>query len=368
MHSVRQTLSTAILSTFAFASTAALASPTHHLPAACEQAKPIRPQSTESRGAGPRGTADCYRLDLDEPGVLLLQALSTDPTQSLLLTLLPGPDAGVLTRSAEEALLMASPGTQWLLVSAEDPRAALPSYRLRARFSPRNLPTQPMPAESETDGETEYEPDELAHRSETDGETEYEPDELGWSCGDVARRSETDGETEYEPDELVHKSETDGETEYEPDELAQKSETDGETEYEPDELWTSCQPQAQVAADLCVHAGHGADNASLTCAIDLPLNVQGGFAEGVLDSTWGEDQDVIRFHLDSWRTVEIEASGRGLSGSDLLDGKGQRLARSLAEGQDSLRIVRTLAPGTYFLRLSGWASSPYQVSVLFPGL
>jgi len=74
-----------------------------------------------------------------------------------------------------------------------------------------------------------------------------------------------------------------------------------------------------------------------------------------LENGWGDDEDVFRFRLDEMRSVTIEAPGASLG---LYDRSGQRLA---AEG--GAVVVRTLLPGTYFVRVGGGEVGAYELTL-----
>jgi hypothetical protein len=95
---------------------------------------------------------------------------------------------------------------------------------------------------------------------------------------------------------------------------------------------------------------------SFTCA---SLLSPGQEMVGEVRNGWGDDGDVFRFILGSsqglkLRTVAIETTGALDTFGGLYDRSGQRLDHSDGGGNDgNFRIVRTLGPGAYFVRVEG---------------
>lgn len=148
-----------------------------------------------------------------------------------------------------------------------------------------------------------------------------------------------------------------------------KSETDGELEIEPDPLVAEAPAGrglggviARLAPRLCeLCAGGESDDHGdgFLCATALSWNRS---VSGEIGNDWGDDGDVFRFRLAALVTVEIRAGGDSELVSELYDGHGQRL--DVAGGTDP-RLVRTLVPGTYFVRVEGrdGAGGRYTLSV-----
>lgn len=77
-----------------------------------------------------------------------------------------------------------------------------------------------------------------------------------------------------------------------------------------------------------------------------------GSAAGRIDNGWGDDQDFFVFEIDATRTLSVAISGEIATTAALYDSHGQRLAVPESGGLDEeLRLVKTLTPGLYFLRL-----------------
>ena len=120
------------------------------------------------------------------------------------------------------------------------------------------------------------------------------------------------------------------------------------------------------APSLCELLCHGADGDpygdTFACATDLRRR-----AKGQLNNGWGDDVDVFRFRLRGWQTVEILTEGGVDTHGELYDSAGQRLTAVDEGGEgDNFRLVRTLGPGIYFVRVEGVAGSTgaYSLEVL----
>ncbi len=110
-------------------------------------------------------------------------------------------------------------------------------------------------------------------------------------------------------------------------------------------------PLASRLDELC-RSGEVDDHGdSFPCATFL---VPGRTVAGEIGNGWGDDQDVFVVVLggspatELW-ALEIEVAGDVAGG--LYDRSGQRLAAGVGDG--GFRIVRTVRPGTYYLRVTG---------------
>ena len=104
-----------------------------------------------------------------------------------------------------------------------------------------------------------------------------------------------------------------------------------------------------TARDLCARRD---DHAELAlCATALR------FAEeraGRLEAPWGDDVDTFTFTLSEVRTVEFSSTGDIDTFATLFDAGGHRLATDDDSGEgENFRLVKTLAPGRYWLRVAG---------------
>ena len=272
------------------------------LPAACDVAIPLLPTDADrDPGGSPSGTR-CYRLDLPAAGLLHLD-LSVAGSESRARLALVAEDAMTLkplARSTHEWLARSGGGVLFLTVAAEDPRRPLPPYRLSSRFA-------------------------ALEKSDTDGELEPDPDPVTGGClGDSWRKSDTDGELEPDPDPLIIPGPV----------TAQRT--------------------------LCSTTGGDDHGDSLHCATPILDRAAGTLANG-----WGDDVDVFRFRLCAWRTVEVATAGDTDTHGGLYDRSGQRLAGDDDGGDGgNFRLVRTLGPGVYFVRVEGERSTgPYALEV-----
>ncbi len=112
------------------------------------------------------------------------------------------------------------------------------------------------------------------------------------------------------------------------------------------------------------------DDHSDTFPCATPLS-PGDEVTAELGNGWGDDHDVFRFVLggshgsDLWR-VRLGTTGDTDTFGGLYDRSGQRLARDDDGGVGAnFRIVRTLSPGLYFVRVEGRhrAEGPYALRV-----
>ncbi len=97
---------------------------------------------------------------------------------------------------------------------------------------------------------------------------------------------------------------------------------------------------------LCDLAKRGDHGDLLACARGLPLGAR------VLSELGPEDLDTFSFLLTARREVVLETSGETDTHGELLDARGHRLAVDDDSGAGvNFRIVATLEPGRYFLRV-----------------
>lgn len=113
-------------------------------------------------------------------------------------------------------------------------------------------------------------------------------------------------------------------------------------------------------ANVCDGVGddHG-DN--FRCATKLAL---AQLVAGEIENATADDQDAFSFTLNSRDTVAVESFGTTSVAASLYDEDGALLASQSGPGAN-FRIVKTLNPGRYFVRVEGRSSAEglYQVSV-----
>ena len=173
--------------------------------------------------------------------------------------------------------------------------------------------------------------------------------------------------------ELAEWAAKDGEDpeEDEPDPTV-KGSVDGEDpeEDEPDPTRPLIAPTVdEVVASLCRRVAAANDPADdhadgFLCATPL---VAGRVVRGRLDAVWHGDEDVLSFVVDGVRTMRIRSAGAADFGA-LYNAAGDRLRTGdgTAGGSGTgFRIVKTLGPGRYFVRVSGrdGAVGPYRLVV-----
>ncbi len=348
---------------------------------ACVAPRPMLPDGVERQIAGLTGDIHCYRLELAAAGLWHLSITSPPATTRAVFDLLDGTgrrtSLETFERSAAERLTFLPAGSWLIRVRAEDPLHPLPAYRLTSRFV--EAARRGIAWKSEEDGELEIEGEGLVagcgspiFKSEEDGELEIEGEGLVAGCGSPIFKSEEDGELEIEGEGLVagcgspiFKSEEDGELEIEGEGLVAgcgspifKSEEDGELEIEGEGLVAGCADRtAEIRRALC--AVEDGDDHGDTLACATPVRCR---ARGELSNGWGDDADVFRFRLDRWQAVEVATCGGPGARGELLDSAGQRL-EDTGDSGGGLRLVRTLGPGTYFVRVSGGSGGGYGLTI-----
>ncbi len=274
----------------------------------CSNAPSIGPGET-LRGEGLNaGEPACFRLLTPTAGLLMLDlAVPGTATVEPRLGLL-GPRAAridVIEQSASH-LLVASYAAYELTVCAgtQDPRHALGEFKLRSTF-----------LELDAFGSWKVE------------QAEADPDPFA-GCQKVEQ-------AEADPDPFAG--------------CLQKVE---QAEADPDPFSALCRSR-----DLDDHS----DSRFCATAVELGRDIHGEIANG-----WGDDQDVFVFELAAARTVRIEATGEVDTLGGLYDRRGQRLAVAGDGGENAnFRLVKTLQPGVYFVRVEGsaWSNGAYALEI-----
>jgi len=258
-----------------------------------------------SQRASEAASGACFTIDLPASGLLLLEVTVAAEAPRVWLST-PGREVGEGT--ATSRILVLPPGEHRFRVETEDPWQTLPPFRLDARF----VATSGLDLRDELDSEIEVDPPPPAPAP-------------------VALRGELDSEIEVDPPPPTPN---------------------------PNPALTG-RPllPSEVVAELC-RQGEEDDHGDLfACATDLGSigSTRSRVARGELGAPGepqGGDADLFRFHQEALAPLEILAWGGADLIVELYDARGQRLD-VIRGGEDGLRRVRALGPGTWFLRLTG---------------
>ncbi len=277
------------------------------------------------RGAGAApGDAHCFEVDVPAAGVLAIEASAGAAAAAAprlfaadaeCRAIRPHSRALVLAEGASHLALWAPAGTHRLCAGAQDPERRLATLRLSTSFVELGLG---LPAK---DGEDPR-------------EIEVEPE--GLIFGGVPKDGEDPREIEVEPEGLVSG----------PPATAGGAGDRSISRWLRDEL---CD-RRPVADD------HGD---TFFCATELA----GGSVTGELANAWGDDADVFELAVASTATFEIRTAGAADTSGSLYDHRGLRLA---ADGGRSgnFRLVKTLLPGRYFVRVESTSYDPGRYRLL----
>lgn len=145
--------------------------------------------------------------------------------------------------------------------------------------------------------------------------------------------------------EWVDKDGDPEEVEIDPDPTPLKDGDPEEVEIDPDPLTTAPRHIAEICRRMA--ADDYGDVMACASRLDPGTTVRADLGDG-----WGEDDDVFSFVLDELRTVHLTTTGAATKGF-LLDRWGHRLGADESALDEGLRIVKTLAPGLYYVRLKG---------------
>jgi len=110
-----------------------------------------------------------------------------------------------------------------------------------------------------------------------------------------------------------------------------------------------------------------ADSTACATAFDLAA---GRRLAGEIGNRWHDDSDLFRFVLDAPATIDVTTRGHTDTFGVLHDRSGQRLTANDDGGEGrNFRIVRTLLPGRYFVRVegAGGAEGAYELSITVRG-
>ncbi len=294
----------------------------------CEGATPMELVGS-LRAFAASGESYDLRLDVPTPGILSLDAsvpglAGPEPSLGFVAGGCgPSPVSSqplLLERSASHLVAaVASPGSYLVRLSASDPRRPLADFKLRSGFVPDEIGNV------------------SAKNGDDDDVIEIEADGLGYAGGNVLS----------EEDDDVIEIEADGSS------------------------YPGSGPGRSLHSKLhqLCRSGEVDDHGdSFTCATFLGPGQRGS---GEIGNGWGDDIDMFRFRLGGrseadLQTVEIETAGEVDTLGGLYDHLGQRLDRAAGGGEGAnFRIVTTLRPGTYFVRVEGasGAGGFYTLSV-----
>ncbi len=138
----------------------------------------------------------------------------------------------------------------------------------------------------------------------------------------------------------------------------------GEKSGDPNEDEPDPEPLTGPMLDeLCLQGEVDDHGDTAACATPLALSRS---VQGEIGNDWGDDEDYFLFVLSALRTVEIETLGAIDTAGELYDRYGHRLAiDDDGGGGDNFRIVTTLAPGPYTVRVAGrhGAEGSYRLAV-----
>ena len=327
----------------------------------------------------------------------------------------------VLERSAtHQVLAIHDPGFYVFRVASQEPAPSLRAFRFSNGFAAIDPIDLPLTKDGEDDDELEIDPNPLIYRpqqdvpnqgGEDDDELEIDPNPSTHPLPrDVPNQGgEDDDELEIDPNPLIYRpqqdvpnqgGEDDDELEIDPNPATdplprdvpnQGGEDDDELEIDPnpstyplpqdvpnqdgeddDELEIDPNPSTHPLSDklneLC-RAGEVDDHGdSFTCATIL---YSGQPITGEVRNGWGDDVDAFAIELggsqaeELWSlTIEIASDVDTIV--EIYDRSGTRLEKTVVDGgRDDVRIVRTLRPGVYFVRIGGQygAEGAYELRV-----
>ena len=116
-------------------------------------------------------------------------------------------------------------------------------------------------------------------------------------------------------------------------------------------------------AELCDSGAPDDHDDLFVCPTSL---LAGTATSGSLAGSWGDDSDVFTFTLRRARTVLLETRGETDTLGALYDARGHRLAvDDDGTGGPGFRLVKTLSPGRYHLRLAGAGGAEGKYTLAF---
>ncbi len=304
----------------------------------CDTSRFSDVNSTLRLRSGEASVSQCFMTELPSAGWLLLEATvpssaTTEPRLEFLGQFCDPQNGGgqpfrYLARTAGGLVIeVKEAGNHHFCVVAQDPAQVLGDYRLVNGFVASSFT-------KDDENEHEPEPDPLA------GPTCYTSRSNGFA---------KDDENEHEP---------------EPDPLSGEPSCramgwsgfskDDENEHEPEPDPFSgdmCRgPLTKVLREIC-SLNRTDDVADVpTCATAVEL---GDEARAELGNDWWDDDDWFSFQVRELTTVAIESNGATYVAGSLYDRNGYRLMTDDGGLEGNFRIVRTLSPGRYFVRVEG---------------
>ncbi len=258
------------------------------------------PLNTSLRSYGyMQGDSHFFKLDIPAAGLVTLDvAVPGFAEVEAKLGLLsrgcgpspsPGEPAVIEQTPTRLALIADAPGTYVFAVAAQDPRSVLGQYKLTAGFVAAKM---------------------LGRQA--------------FEWGFAKDGEEDDDELEIDPD-LKHGLRPGVQT-----------------------FWDTPHPASRQLCRRLELDDHGD-----TFACATPLHPGSKVTATILGS-WGDDQDLFVFTLTEARTVQLATSGPTDTFGVLHDADRHRLATDDDGGEgDNFRIVKTLSPGLYFVRVEG---------------
>ncbi len=302
--------------------------------ARCEDALPVSISGTEHGFAAAAGEVLTFALTTPSAGILTIEAVVPGVALSEPRLEWLGDRCGLnaalpLARTASRLVVATTAAaTVYVRLAAQDPGLPLAAFKLHTGFDAGLHATL-----------EEW----LARDGEDEEEIEIDP-----NCGVLlipllARDGEDEEEIEIDPNC--------------PPILIPLLARDGEDEEE-----IEIDPNLPSAALCSLRSGD--DHADVAaCATHLEA---GHPVTGRLGGGWSGDDDVFAFRLDGWRTVRAVTRGGVDTFGGLYDRRGQRLAVDDDGGEGaSFRLVKTLGPGVYFIRVEGrgGAAGAYELSL-----
>jgi len=144
------------------------------------------------------------------------------------------------------------------------------------------------------------------------------------------------------------------EEEPDPDPTPLKDGNPNEEEPDPDPLSI----ESGRFGEICRRMAEDDHGDVMACASRMEL---GDTVRAELGDGWNDDDDVFSFVLDELRTVHLTVEGTATE-AFLLDRWGDRLRSDDTASGEGLRLVKTLVPGLYYVRLRGGAGA-YELAL-----